>query len=179
MPIPPVTWDIAIGLGVSVLAWVGVLLAAFTLPGIWFAIVAAGLAQWWSIEHRSEPMFNWWTLGACVGIALAAELIEFGASAVGAAKAGGTKKGAIGSVVGAIAGAVVGSFILPVIGTILGAAIGAGAGALVLEKHLGQKSWGEAGKVGAGAAIGRLVATLAKVALAAVVAAILSVAAFV
>ncbi|MBY0313367.1 MAG: DUF456 family protein [Phycisphaerales bacterium] len=181
MAIPPGTWDILVGLGACTLAWVGVLLTAFTLPGIWFALLAAGAAQWWSIAMRPEPMFSWWTLGVCAALALTAELVEVGASAVGAAKAGGTKKGAIGSVIGAILGAIVGTFalaFLPVLGTIIGASIGAGLGALLLEKHLGEKTWQEAGKVGAGAAIGRLLATVAKVAFAAVVATVLSVAAF-
>lgn len=170
------------GLGVSTLAWAGVLLTAFTLPGIWFALLAAGAGQWWSLATQPEPMFSWWTLGLCAGLALIAELVEVGASAVGASKAGGTKKGAIGSVIGAILGAIVGTLalgFLPVLGTIIGASLGAGLGALLLEKHLGEKTWKEAGKVGAGAAIGRLLATLAKIIFAAAVAAVLSVAAFV
>lgn len=180
MAIPPGTWDVLIGLGVSVLAWAGVLLTAFTLPGVWIALLAAGAAQWWSIVQRPEPMFSWWTLGTCVAIALLAELVELGASAVGASKAGGTKMGAIGSVVGAIVGAIVGSFVIPVpvVGTIIGAALGAGGGALLMEKHLGEKTWQEAGKIGAGAAIGRLIATIAKIAFAAIVASVLSIAAF-
>lgn len=179
--IPPEVWPIVIGLGVAALAWIGVLLTAFTLPGIWFMLIAAGGAQWWSIATGREPMFTWWTLGICVAIALIAEIVEVFASALGAAKAGGTKKGAIGSVVGALIGALGGTFLIPipVLGTILGAAIGAGGGAILLEKHLGEKTWKEAGKVGAGAAIGRLAATVAKVGFAAVVALILSISAFV
>jgi uncharacterized protein YqgC (DUF456 family) len=126
-------------------------------------------------------MFSWWTLGICVGLGVLAEIVELIASAFGAAKAGGSKKASIASVAGALVGAIGGTFIIPVpiLGTILGAAGGAGIAALLTEKHLGEKTWKAASKVGAGAAAGRLVALLAKVGFAGVVAAILSVAAFV
>lgn len=170
-------WPWAVAIGVVICAWAGVLLTAFTLPGIWFALLAAGGAQWWSIATKGadQAMFSWWTLGACVGIGLVAEIVEIVASAYGAKKAGGSKKAAVGSIVGALIGAIAGSFVFPVLGTIIGAALGAGLGALLTEKHLGEKSWKDASKVGAGAAAGRLVATIAKVALAALIALVLSI----
>lgn len=202
--------------GVILCSILGVLLTAATLPGIWFMILAASLAQAWSLSDGSSAatptrsgagsglpsdavasatgafgthaasadglirtavtdpaMFSWWTLGIAAGLALIAELVEFGASAVGAAKAGGTRRGAIGSVIGALVGAVGGSVIVPILGTIIGAALGAGIGALLFERHDGRKSWKDASKIGAGAAAGRLVATLAKVVIACVVAVML------
>jgi hypothetical protein len=60
------------------------------------------------------------------------------------------------------------------LGTIVGGALGAGAGALVLERH-GKMSWKGSMKVGTGAAAGRFVATLIKMALASLVAVVLAV----
>lgn len=181
MTIPDSVQQISAGVGVSLLAWAGVVLTLFTFPGIWLAIACAGLAQWWWWDRFQTPMFSWWTLGICAGLGVLAEVFELVASAFGAAKAGGTKKSAVGSVVGGAFGAIIGTILIPIpiLGTILGAAIGAGGGALLLEKHWGEKTWKDAGKVGAGAAAGRLAATLAKLAFAVVIAAILSVAAFV
>lgn len=169
------------GIVVVICSLAGVALTLLTLPGIWLAILAAGLVQWWHIVRYDVPMFSWWTLGVCVGIGAAAELIELFASAAGAKKAGGTRRGAIGSVIGGVIGAIGGSIAIPipVLGTIVGAAAGAGAGALLLEKAGGEKTWTQVGKIGAGAAAGRLVATIIKSSLAGLIAAILSVAAFV
>src|SRR5689334_9769335 len=95
--IPIEAWSITIAMGVMVLSWVGVLLTAFTLPGIWLALVGAGLAQWWSWATfgADQLMFSWWVLGICVGLGVLAEIVELVASAFGASKAGGSKKAAL------------------------------------------------------------------------------------
>ena len=172
---------IGIIVGVILFSWVGVLLTAFTLPGIWIAIVIAGLGHAWYASRLGTPLFSWWTLAACVALGVIAELAELGASALGASKVGGSRQAAMASVIGAMVGALLGTFVIPipVVGTIVGAAIGAGAAALLTERHLGEKTWTQAGKVGAGAAAGRLVATLLKVGIAAMIALILTVAALV
>ena len=161
---------------------VGVALTALTLPGIWFTIALAGLAQWWHMDHfQGRVMFNWWTLGACVALGLAAEAIELCASAAGAARAGGSKRGAALSILGAFFGAIVGTFLIPVpiAGTIVGAALGAGLAAIVGERWAGKTDWKQVGRIGAGAAAGRLAASIVKVGFAVVIAVILGVAAFV
>lgn len=163
-------------------ALLGVLLVALTLPGIWFMIlVAIGFQAWFLLREPSTMMFEWWTLGVCILLGIIAEVVEIFASAVGAKKAGGTRRGAIGSVIGGIVGAILGTIFIwiPVLGTIIGAAAGAGLGALLAERHNAAKTWREASTIGAGAAIGRLAATLAKVAFAVVVGTILCVGAFV
>lgn len=182
--VSPVVWEMLVAAGVTVVAWAGVLLTALTLPGIWVAIAGACLAQWWSWSQRApgsdELMFSWWTLGVCAGIGLLAELTELLASAAGAKKMGGSRRGAVGSVVGALVGALLGTFLIPVpvLGSVLGAALGAGAGALLTERHLGEKTWKESGRIGMGAFAGRLAASVMKVGFAGVVAAVLTVAAF-
>lgn len=166
---------IAVWLG----ALVGAALTAFTLPGIWFMLLVAALAQWYTLGVQGDAMFSWWTLGGCVALALIAEVVEFAASALGASKAGGSKKAALASILGAIVGAVVGTValaFLPIVGTIIGASLGAGAAALLVEKQLGKRTWAVAGRVGAGAAVGRLAAVLVKLGFAVAVGLVLGVA---
>ncbi|MGD9789822.1 MAG: DUF456 domain-containing protein [Phycisphaerales bacterium] len=151
---------------------VGIALTALTLPGTWLNILVALLCWWWKPD-----MFSIWTIVVALIIAIAAEAVEFGASALGAAKAGGSRKGQIGSLVGALAGAIVGSFFFFPIGTILGGAIGAGAGAVLAERVWAKRAWNESAKSGQGAAIGRLLATVGKTTLAIILALVLGVAA--
>jgi uncharacterized protein YqgC (DUF456 family) len=168
--------DIAVGIVVALVALVGIALTAMTLPGTWLAIVGALLAQWWYMEyHDGDQMFSWWSIGACVALAIIAEIVEFFASAVGAAKAGGTRRGAIGSIIGGLVGAIVGQILIPVpiLGAILGATIGAGLGASVGERTRDGVTLKQAATVGAGAAAGRFAATIAKTGFAAAIAVII------
>jgi uncharacterized protein len=172
-------WEITVGVGLCVVNVLGIALTALLLPGMWVMLLGAGLAQWWHMAQYGTVMYSWWMLGACAAIATIAEVIELAASAMGASKFGGTRTGAAWSVVGAVVGAVAGSFVLPLVGTIIGAAAGAFVGALLAERYVKKRTWGAAGKSGAGAAIGRLSAMAVKVGLAVVVAVALSVGAFV
>src|SRR5262245_17860889 len=85
-------------------ALLGIVLTTLTLPGIWVALLVGVVCQWW----RGE-LLSWWTLGAVGGIGVIAELLELVASAAGAKKMGGTRRGAIGSLIGAILGALAGT----------------------------------------------------------------------
>ena len=152
------TWEQGtILVGMPIIATAGVMLTLLTLPGTWLIVLGAVALKLWLPGEIS-----WLTIGLMVFVALLAEAIEIAASALGAAKAGASKRGAIASIFGAIVGAVVGSFIFPIIGTIVGGAVGAGAAVLLAEKWLAQRTWKEAGKASGGAAVGRLVATIAK-----------------
>ncbi len=161
-------------LGIVVIALVGVILTLLTLPGTWLIVLAAiGLKAW-----RPE-LIDWWTVGVLAGIAVLAEIVEFGAGALGAAKGGATKRGAIGAIVGSFVGAIAGTFIpLFPISTIAGGVVGAAAGTVLMERGSAQRSWADAARSGRGAAVGRLFATLSKTALAAVMGIVVSVAAF-
>jgi uncharacterized protein YqgC (DUF456 family) len=155
---------------------IGVLLTALTLPGIWFTLaVAAGLQLW-----RAD-LFSWWLLLAVFILALVSEVLDLFASAIGARRAGGTRRASIGSLIGAFVGAIAGTPLIPIpiVGSILGGAIGAGLGALLLERHGGTKTWAQSARIGGGAAIGRFTASMLKIALAAAIGAVLSVVALV
>lgn len=163
---------------IFVAAAAGVLLTLITLPGVWLTLLVAVGCQF---AFGEPALFDWWTLGIAAAIALAAEVFELISSAAGAAKSGGGRSGAIGSVFGAIAGAIFGSFLIPIplAGTVLGAVLGAGAGALFAERGFAGRSWGDAFKVGQGAAVGRLAAMIVKTAVAAAVGVLLLGAVFV
>jgi uncharacterized protein YqgC (DUF456 family) len=142
----------------------GLVLALITLPGVWLMLaIALGLQLW------QPGLFSWWTLGACVVVALIGELIELALSAVTARHAGGSRRGAMASVIGALVGAIIGSPWAFPLGTIAGAVLGAGLGAFVVELGIIRRSWRESGKIAFGASVGRLGAVLVKVSVAGLV----------
>lgn len=155
----------------TIAALAGIVLTVITLPGTWVMLaIALGLKLW------QPELLSWWVLVAALLLATIGEIIEFFASALGATKGGATKKGAIAACVGSIIGAVVGApFFFP-LGSIVGGVVGAGAGALLGERAMAKKEWGEAARAGAGAAAGRFIATLAKTGIATGMALILAIA---
>lgn len=161
---------IAIGLA-------GLLAIALTLLGIsgaWLALAAALVIEW-----QMPEVYSWGTLAAAGAIALLGEVVEFASGSIGAAKAGGTKRAALGALFGGIIGGILATPLLPIVGTILGAAAGAGLGAALADRTLPERAWKSSAKVAGGAAIGRLVATILKTALTALQAIILLAAVFI
>jgi uncharacterized protein len=163
----------------------GVLLQLASLPGTWvvlFAAVAVRVVETFIPLGPSggEPIFGWWTLGAMAALAIVAEIVEFGASAVGARAGGASKRGMTGAVIGSLLGALLGTFLLPipVVGSLLGALLGAAIGAIVGELSAGDKTLMETAKPAAGAFAGRLMAVLAKSGFAATMLIIMAIAAF-
>ncbi len=160
---------------VTLSALLGIVLTLITLPGIWFMIGVALLCFWWQPD-----MFSLWTLGAAIALGILAEIAELITCAAGAGKAGGTRHGAWGSIVGSLVGLVLGTFLIliPILGSLIGAVVGAFAGAVLAERGVAGRPWGESMKSGHGAAIGRLLSSVIKSAFAAAVAMILIVDAF-
>ncbi|MBI1191158.1 MAG: DUF456 family protein [Tepidisphaera sp.] len=157
-----------------VVSLVGIVLTLLTLPGTWLIVLAALLVKLWQ-----PGMLSWWVIGAAIGLAILGEVVEFGASALGATKGGASKRGAAGAVIGSLLGALIGSIVPPFpLGTIVGGVLGAGVGTLLVEKGVVARSWKDAAKSGSGAAAGRLLATVAKTSLACVIAILVSVAGF-
>jgi uncharacterized protein YqgC (DUF456 family) len=140
---------------------VAVFLVLAQLPGTWLIVLATAVATLirpGPIEHT--------TLAVLAGLALLGELVEFAGASAGAAKAGGSKRGALLSLVGALIGAIVGSAAMLIIGTIIGACIGAGIGSYLGDRWAGRSN-AQAMNAGRGAATGRLVGTAAKATIAA------------
>lgn len=164
--------EILLATVLGITSLIGAVLALVGIPpGIWVAVVMAiGLAAY------DTSIMPWSAAIASLVLAGAGEVIELLSGAVGAKKAGASKSGAFVAMLGGIAGAIVGSFVFPIIGTIIGGLLGAWAGAVVVEKGVKSQDWKAANKAGMGAAIGRLLSTIAKAVLAVIVGVILVIA---
>ncbi|MFP4144389.1 MAG: DUF456 family protein [Phycisphaeraceae bacterium] len=170
-------WDASLLVLVMVLLLLvnagGVALVALQMPGTWLmllctAIVAGWRADWWMGYDGWGAMLaagpiTLWTLLFLLGLAVLGEIIEFIAGAAGAAKAGGSKRGAAGAIIGGIVGAILGTAAIPipVVGTLVGAALGAGAGSILGDLWAGRE-WDITWAAGRGAAIGRFWGALGK-----------------
>ena len=142
----------------------------FGLPGNWINVAAAAI-YWWLMppESESRVAFGWPVLLVVVLLAIAGELVELAMSAVGVAKLGGSKRGAIlavgGSMVGALLGAIIG-LPIPVIGQFVAVLVFASLGAMggaVLGEYWKGKELGESIQIGHAAFWGRLFGTLGKI----------------
>jgi uncharacterized protein YqgC (DUF456 family) len=113
---------------------------------------------------------SWWTVGILAGLAVAGEVVEFVAGAAGAARQGASRRSIVLSLVGTIVGSIVGAIIgipIPLIGPLIaalgGGAVGAFAGAYLGETWKGRSS-DQSLSVSKAAVIGRLLGTLGKLA---------------
>ncbi|MBL4591163.1 MAG: DUF456 domain-containing protein [Phycisphaerales bacterium] len=141
----------------------GIVMVLFTLPGIWFMAGVSMLIAWWCPQ-----LLGWKAVVVMLVFGAIAELIEFIASAAGVKKLGGSRAGAIGSLIGTIIGAIAGTGLIPipVVGTIVGGIVGAAGGAFVCERTIAKRTWTESAKSSGGAAMGRAVSVVVKLALA-------------
>jgi uncharacterized protein YqgC (DUF456 family) len=163
---PTGTVALAIGLIVLCLAAWGTNLIA--LPGNWIAVALLALYAWLGPSEGRVAIGIVPVLLAFL-FALIGEIVEFIASAMGAQKAGASRRSTffavVGSMVGAVAGAAIGVPV-PVIGSVLAAilfgGLGATAGAMYGEWSDG-KSWKESWTIGHAAFWGRTFGTIAKV----------------
>lgn len=139
------------------------------LPGNWIAIAALALYVWLGPGEGRAAIGMAVLLTAFV-LALVGEAIEFAAAALGAKRAGASRRSTIlallGSVIGAIVGAVVG-IPIPAVGSILAAVLFGGAGATIGAMY-GEWSqgrpWRESWAVGHAAFWGRTAGMLGKLA---------------
>ncbi|SRR6056297_524745 len=159
-----ITWAIALLL-LCTLAW-GLNLIA--LPGNWVAVGTLAFYAWLGPEEGRVAV-GWGVLAATFGLALLGEIFEFAAAAMGAQRAGASRRttllAVVGSVVGAILGAVIGvpiPFFGPIIAAVLFGALGATGGAMFGEWTNG-KTWRESWTVGHAAFWGRLAGTVGKI----------------
>lgn len=150
------------------------------LPGNWMVVGLAALYAY-LVADGSRVDVGWPVVIVLLVLALVGELIEFAAGAVGATRAGGSKRGAalslLGSLLGGLAGMFVGAAIpIPVIGPVIGALFFASLGALV-GAVLGEKWKGrdleESLRIGNVAFWSRLAGTLGKIGVGAVMIAVL------
>jgi len=140
----------------NLIFWIGIL---FNLPGTWLMVLLATAVEWW---NPGEFMFSWAVLYAALGLAVLAEILEFGFGAAGSRQAGGSRRGAALAIVGGILGAVIGTPLpIPILGTLIGACLGAFVGSLLGDLWAGKPLLHSIG-AGRGAAVGRFWGTIAK-----------------
>jgi uncharacterized protein YqgC (DUF456 family) len=120
------------------------------------------------VPGQSSVGIGWVTAVVLLLLALLGELLEFLAGAMGVTRAGGSRRGAVMALAGSLAGGMVGLFVgvpIPMIGPVLGAVLLAGVGAFagaVLGEQWKGRSLEESVKIGESAFWGRLLGTLAK-----------------
>lgn len=122
-------WATVVGLIVSAVAlWATNFI---TLPGNWFVLALAIAAVFIHIGDH-QPCMSWAGVVVLGVLAVVGEVLEFFASAAGAAKQGASRRGVILAVAGAMGGSLAGATIgvpVPVVGPLLGALVGGGLGA--------------------------------------------------
>ncbi|MEM9644532.1 MAG: DUF456 domain-containing protein [Planctomycetota bacterium] len=147
-----------------VVVWAANLLA---LPGNWGIVALASCYAWLGPEEGRFGM-GAGAVGALFLLGLLGEGLEFVAGALGASRAGASRRATIYSIGGSMIGALGGAFVgipIPLIGPILAAllfgGLGATAGAIYAEATDG-KPWRESWVIGRSAFVGRTLGTAAK-----------------
>jgi uncharacterized protein len=151
-----------------------------TLPGNWIILGFAALFAWLLPEEASGRGGDWPTVLVLLGLASVGEVIEFMAGAAGAAKQGASRRAVALSIAGAMFGSLAGLAIgapIPILGSLIAAVLGGAAGAFA-GAYLGEawKGREESDRiaVGRGAFVGRLWGTAGKLAVGAVMLAIVA-----
>ena len=157
-------------------AW---LLTVLGMPGTWLRVAVAAFYAW-LVPADSAAAVGWGAVLAAAVLAALGELLEALAGVFGAAKAGGSKRGAVLALAGSLLGGLVGMVIglpIPLVGSLLAAVLAAGAGAF-LGAMIGEiwkgRRMNESWQVGKGAFWGRLLGTLAKVIVGSIMLAVLT-----
>jgi len=140
---------------------------ALTLPGNWLIVLFAAVFAYFFPEADGQGV-GWFGVIVLAILALFGEVIEFAAGAAVAGQRGGSRRGMALAVLGTMAGSILGaiiSFPIPIIGPVIGAlaggAIGAYSGAVAGEMWKG-KSFHEGAHIGEGAMIGKVLGTVGK-----------------
>ena len=149
---------------VCIIAWTANLI---TLPGNWIGVAAMALYAWLGPE-QGRLALGIAPLIVAFAFALLGELIEFAASALGARKAGASRRSTLYAVIGSIIGAMIGAFVglpVPVVGPVLAAILFGGVGATtgaIYGEYTDGRSWKESWTVGRAAFWGRTFGTMGK-----------------
>ena len=144
------TWQWLVGLALIVAGFLGIFVPA--LPGVPLMYAGMLLAAWGDDFQR----IGWLSLSVLGVLTVISIVVDLAASALGAQRAGASRR----AIWGAFAGALIGLFLgLP--GLILGPFVGAVIGELSVH---GQ--WDAAGRVGVATWVGLIFGTLTKIAIA-------------
>lgn len=155
----------------------------FSLPGNWITLGLCALFVW-LVPESSDHGMGWWTVALIGLLCLIGEVVEFAAGAAGAARHGASRRAMMLSLLFTIVGSIAGALItvpIPVVGPLLGALAGGAAGAFG-GAYLGEawkgRSTDQTIAVSQGALIGRLLGTLGKLAVGALIAVVVAIDAY-
>lgn len=136
------------------------------MPGNWLIVALAATYSYFMPDERRLDI-DVLTIFGLLGLAALGEGLEFLAGALGASKAGASKRGTALALVGSLIGGVAGIFVpIPVVGQIIGPIVCAGLGALVgavLGEQWKGRDLDESLNIGHAAFWGRLIGTLGKI----------------
>jgi uncharacterized protein YqgC (DUF456 family) len=148
----------------------GLILSMVGLFGSWIILAAVVIAY----AASGFQYFSIWGMAILLALAILGEVLETGASAMGASRFGGSRGGMVAAVVGCIVGAIIGSPFLLIIGAIIGACLGAFIGATLYEFIVMERDAGDAAYTGFGAALGKVAGMLLKFLIALIMVLVLS-----
>lgn len=134
---------------------IGLFLTPLGAPGNWIMVVVVAIAAF--TGHVGYPI-----LALCVVVALVAEIIEYLILKKMTGKYGGSKRAFWGAIAGGIIGVIVGVPV-PVIGSMIAGFVGSFVGAAIVT-YMEAKDMGQAGRVGWGVLMGRMLAAAVKTA---------------
>ena len=150
-----------------VVLFVGWVFQLVGLPGNWLIVIAAAVYAW-LLPPDASTAIGWPTVAILLVLAIAGEVVEFIAGALGVTRVGGSRRGAVLAIVGSMIGGILGMFVgvpIPIVGSLVGAVVFGGLGALV-GAVVGETWQGRdletSLKIGKGAFVGRLLGTAAK-----------------
>jgi uncharacterized protein YqgC (DUF456 family) len=138
------------GLFLSIMG-LALLLNLLTLPANWIMV---GLVLIWRIANPHPGAMDALYFICLIGLALAGEVVEFLAQALGTKKYGATNTGMIGGIIGALVGAIICAPFFLGLGALGGALAGAWLGCYLFEILRG-RSPAEAWQAAKGAMLGR------------------------
>jgi uncharacterized protein YqgC (DUF456 family) len=142
---------------------IGLALALFQMPGLWLMLAGVGVYAWIT---AGQGYVSGASLIVLLLLTILSEVVEFAAGGAGAKKAGASRLAILGAMVGGVVGAIVGTvfILIPIAGTIIGACVGSFLGATAIEWWK-RRDIQFSLQVGFGAAQGRLLGILGKLAI--------------
>ena len=131
---------------------VGLVLTAFTLPGLWLMLAGAAIYAWLT----NGIYLGKQTLIVLLALTVIAEIADLVLGSAGAKRAGASRWGMLGALIGGALGGVFFTALIPipVLGTVIGICLGSFVGAFGIELGLGQ-SLAQSMQIGLGAAKGK------------------------
>jgi hypothetical protein len=137
------------------------------LPGNWLIVAGAALDAW-LVDPESRAAVGWNTVVGLALLAVAGEVVELVAGALGVSRVGGSRRGALLAIVGSMVGSLVGVVVglpIPIVGSLAAAVLFGGVGALVgavLGERWKGRDFDASLEVGKAALLGRILGTVAK-----------------